>query len=668
MSLRLPKIPLTINYLYNMKTTRFLLLPFVLLSFTNLLVSQVDMNIEFDQDELICKEKARALEQMNQVHQRNLAADQTDIYYQIMRWDIDPAVNYIKGVITFYFKSKTDQLSQLVLDLANSHTVNYVRRGNQDLSFTHTMDQLLTIDLGKNLAIGDIDSVTVSYEGIPPSNGFGSFEQSMHGGAPIIWTLSEPYGARDWWPTKQDLIDKIDSMDIYITTPLDQLGASNGKLMSITEENGKLVHHWRHRHPIASYLVGVAVTNYSAYSNYCPLANGDSIEILNYVYPENLSTAQQLTPDAVAMMTLYNEKFGDYPFADEKYGHAQFGWGGGMEHQTMSFVTNFSYGLVSHEMAHQWFGDRVTCGSWKDIWLNEGFATYLAALCLERYSNDVYWPQWKSSTSNSATSQPGGSVYVDDTTSVNRIFDGRLSYNKGSYLLHMLRWITGDDHFFQGCRNYLNGAGTSFEFGRTADLQHYLEAESGVDLNEFFADWFYGQGYPSYHIQWMQQQDSLVVWINQAQSHPSVSYFEMPVPVWTFHNGNSERWVMQNTGQDQRFSFYVGNVHIDSLQFDPERWILTRDNTVTQLTTAVSDASAQPVFSFYPNPASDFIEFSADADISRIKLINAQGVIINTEMSGRRITWSGIPPGMYGVMAENARGEVIAVHPLIILH
>lgn len=649
-----------------MKKTGFFILPVFLLFVTPLLFAQPTFNPVFDQDELICKEQERAQFQMDHSHSRNATADQTDIYYQVMRWDIDPAVNYVKGVITFYYKSRVDNLNQLVLDLANTHTINYIRRGNQDLAYVHSQDQLLTIDLGKSLNNGQVDSLTISYEGIPPANGFGSFEQSTHGDAPIIWTLSEPYGARDWWPTKQDLVDKVDSIDVYITTPLGNLGASNGKLISITEENGKLVHHWRHRHPIASYLVALAVTNYASYSNYCPLPNGDSIEILNYVYPENLSTAQQQTPDAVNIMSFYNEKFITYPFADEKYGHAQFGWGGGMEHQTMSFMYNLSYGLMAHEMAHQWFGDKVTCGSWTDIWLNEGFATYLTGLTMEEFSNDFYWPQWKSSTSNSATSQPGGSVYVDDTTNVNRIFSNRLTYNKGAYVLHMLRWVMGDDQFFQACRNYLNGTGTAYDFGRTTEFQEYMEDESGLNLDEFFSDWFYGQGYPSYHIQWKQQQDSVVIWINQAQSHPSVSYFEMPVPVWTFQNGDSTRLVMQNDQQDQRFSFYVGDVHIDSLQFDPERWILSRDNTVEHLTTGIDDPAANKLYSFYPNPAFDFIEFNPDAEISRVRLINAQGVEVKVTLDDHRLTWENLTPGMYGVLVENLKHEVVSVQPLII--
>jgi hypothetical protein len=232
----------------------------------------------------------------------------------------------------------------------------------------------------------------------------------------------------------------------------------------------------------------------------------------------------------------------------------------------------------------------------------------------------------------------------------------------------MLRWIAGDDNFFQACQNYLNGAGTAYDFGRTAEFQEYMEAQSGVNLDEFFADWFYGQGYPSYHIQWMQQQDSVVIWINQAQSHPSVSYFEMPVPVWIFHNGTSERLVMQNTDQDQRFSFFVGDVHLDSLQFDPERWILTRDNTVTQLMTGIQDPSNQNVYHFYPNPAQDYIEFTPDSDITQVRLINAQGIEIKTEMNEHRVTWPALPPGMYGVLIENSKHEVASVQPLIILH
>ena len=649
-----------------MKTSRLYLGALILMIGTITLSAQDDQSIIWDHEDVICKEQEHAEFKIQQRGNRTAFADQTDIYYQIMKWDIDPAQYYITGEITYFFKSMVDNLTAFHLDMANELQVNSITRNATPLTYTHTSDQLLTISLGKSLALGEIDSFTISYEGAPPSNGFGSFEQGTHAGQPVIWTLSEPYGVRDWWPGKQDLIDKIDSVDIYVTTPPGQLAASNGKLMSTTELNGKLIHHWQHRYPIASYLVAIAVTNYSAYSQYLPLDNGDTIEILNYVYPETATQSQTETERTIQIMANYNRLFGTYPFAAEKYGHAQFGWGGGMEHQTMSFMGGFSFGLIAHELAHQWFGDKVTCGSWTEIWLNEGFATYLTGLTYEDQSPDIYWPQWKTSTSNSAMSQPGGSVFVDDTTSTNRIFSGRLSYNKGAYLLHMLRWIMGDEKFFAACRDYLDSPGTAYDFAYTAELQSYLEQRSGKDLDEFFNDWYYGEGFPSYNLTWTQQADSIVFWLDQTQSHPSVSFFEMPVPVSVVLNGASQIFVLEHSTQGQRFSFPIGNTVIENVSIDPEIWILSKNNTVTEITTSTNQPIGQNSFNVFPNPAQSYVEIVPAKDVFAADFIDNLGRKWKTTISAGRIDISALSPGYYILMLKNSNGDLLSVQSIVI--
>ncbi|HSF89458.1 MAG TPA: M1 family aminopeptidase [Saprospiraceae bacterium] len=649
-----------------MKLSRLYLSLAILLMGGITISAQEDQSIIWDHENVICKEQEHAALKIHQRGSRTVFADRTDIYYQVMKWDIDPAQYYITGEITYHFKSRVNNLTELHLDMANELQVNSISRNATPLSFTHTSDQLLTISLGKSLSSGEADSLTITYEGAPPSNGFGSFEQGTHAGQPIIWTLSEPYGVRDWWPGKQDLIDKIDSVDIYITTPTGQLAASNGKLMGITEINEKLTHHWRHRYPIASYLIAIAVTNYTAYSQYLPLDNGDSIEILNYVYPETATQSQAETERTIQIMANFNRLFGTYPFAAEKYGHAQFGWGGGMEHQTMSFMGGFSFGLVAHELAHQWFGDKVTCGSWTEIWLNEGFATYLTGLTYEDQSPDIYWPQWKTSTSNSAMSQPGGSVFVDDTTSTSRIFSGRLSYNKGAYLLHMLRWMMGDEAFFAACRDYLDSPGTAYDFAYTAELQAYLEQRSGKDLDEFFADWYYGQGYPSYNLTWSQEADSVVFWLNQTQSHPSVSFFEMPVPVSVILNGSPQTFVLDHTTQGQRFAFHVGNTVVENVSIDPELWLLSKNNTVNEGTTSTYQPIDQHSFHVFPNPAHSFIEIIPAKDVFAADFIDNLGRKWIASVTSGRIDITSLSSGFYTLMLKNTAGDLLSIQSIVV--
>jgi aminopeptidase N len=387
-----------------------------------------------------------------------------------------------------------------------------------------------------------------------------------------------------------------------------------GILVSETPISGtdeKMIH-WRHRYPIANYLIGVAITNYAVINEIALLHSGDSVKIINYIYPEDSAIYAANPPVAIPFLQLYSDYFGDYPFKEEKYGHAQFNWGGGMEHQTMSFVYGLEYyELVAHELAHQWFGNKVTCGSWQDIWLNEGFATYLSGLCYEQLAPQ-YWTLFKQGRQASAFTDSTGSVFCEDTSDVSRIFSGSLTYSKGAYLLHMLRWKLGDEIFFKGVYEYINDTTLCYGFARTDDLVQHLEAASGQQLDEFFNDWFYGEGYPTYHLKWAKLPDNkLNIAIHQTQNNPTVSYFEMPVPLLLKNALHDTLVVIQNDANDLTYTIGPLSFIPDSIFFDPDLWLLAKKDTPQY------DPMLSQLVAIYPNPASDAITiiFHGDQEV-----------------------------------------------------
>jgi aminopeptidase N len=505
----------------------------------------------------------------------------TDLTYQRLNFSVDPAVNQISGLVFSQVKFKKDNVSRLRFDLNSVLIVDSVRYNQKKIAFGHTANKI-SITLPAPMAKNNTATTEIFYHGTPPQSGFGAFFTGRHNNTPILWTLSEPYGAMDWWPCKESLSDKIDSLDVFVTSPSQYKAASNGKLISDVVSGSKRTAHWKHRYPVATYLVAIAVTNYETYSDFVEAPDGKKIEILNYMYPEYLATAKTKSVETRDIMDLYNRKFITYPFAAEKYGHAQFGWGGGMEHQTMSFMTNLDFELVAHEMAHQWFGDYITLASWHDIWLNEGFATYLSGIAYENLLNGVWWPDFKKRLIASVTSSPGGSVYVADTTDVSRIFSGRLSYNKGASLLHMLRWEIGDELFFKGLKNYLTDPKIANGFASQAQFVAHMETAADTSLTEFFKDWYYGEGYPTYQLTYFPDPTNpskQKLRVNQIPSHSSVSFFEMHLPIRLWKSGRASDIRIHHTQQNQEF--ILSDQPFDRLEFDPNSWLIAKVDQIT---------------------------------------------------------------------------------------
>lgn len=553
------------------------------------------------------------------------ATDETsgyDVRYMKMNLNIDPNQLYISGYVSTVIQARIP-LSEIKMQLATDFTVDSIIYAAQHLSFTHLQPWDLIITLPQPLVEGERMQFDIHYHGVPSTaQGFGTVGSEVHEGVPAFWTLSEPYGARDWWPGKNDLTDKIDTTEIIINTPVQYRAASNGLLISDTVSGNTRINHWKHNYPIAPYLIGVAVTNYAVYTD-TTYSAGTMVPVLNYVYPETLEEAMSRTESTAPLMELYTDLFIPYPFSSEKYGHAQFGWGGGMEHQTMTFLGRFDFEIIAHELAHQWFGDAVTLNSWHDIWLNEGFATYLSGLSYEHLFDGFYWPRWKTITLNVITALPGGSVYVDDTTNINRIFDSRLSYRKGSYVLHSMRWLIGDSAFFAACRNYLNDPQAMYGFASTDLLKSHMEASSGKDLTEFFNDWYYGKGYPSYTLNVSSNEDqSYTLELSQVSSDPSVDFFEMPVPVTFYSGGVDTTFILDHHTNGQTWIVNLPFNVIDSINIDPEMWLISGNN---QILLDSSNPDLNNKLQIYPNPTKDFIRLSSAKRNSIVYISDIKG-------------------------------------------
>jgi aminopeptidase N len=416
---------------------------------------------------------------------------------------------------------------------------------------------------------------------------------------------------------------------------------------------------WKHKHPIPAYLVGIAVTNYAIYSDYVPLENGDSIEILNYVYPEELETIKTQTPGIIEVFEIFNELFGLYPYADEKYGHAQWNWGGGMEHQTMSFMGSFGHDLMAHELAHQWFGDYVTCASWQDIWLNEGFATYLTGLTYEHMFDGRYWEVFTRKSIERIVSEPDGSVFCTDTTDHDRIFSARLSYSKGAMVLHALRGEIGDEDFYTGMRNYYNRFANSYAY--TTDFQQEMETAADTSLQEFFADWIYGEGYPIYNLDYNQDEEyELSLDMVQSTSHASVDFFEMHIPVFFRGTDKDTTIVFNNTHSPQSFTCNPG-FPVKEVIFDPEHWIITKDPIIT----SIEQRRLQEKIKIYPNPVSEtlHIELPSIQEDVGCWILDIKGKVLKeisfNNTNRIEIAVSDLPKGIYVLELKLGEEKVV---------
>ncbi len=560
----------------------------------------------------------------------NLLTDNYDVKFYKLDLEVSDTSTYLSGSTTILVEVTHEPGNEFILELLDLYTVDSVLIDGTKADFVHQNSEIV-ISSYKRHEINSLVSIQVYYYGAV--NNESSYrgiynKESYPLGKNITWTLSEPFYARNWFPCKQVLSDKADSVYVFATTGSHLKVGSNGILTSTVSLPGNRVRYeWKSHYPIAYYLISISVGDYFDYSFRVKTGQSqDSILVQNYLYNNRdyINENKENVDKTGDMLIFFSEKFGLYPYAAEKYGHTVAPIGGGMEHQTMTTLNNFTFNLVAHELAHQWFGNKVTCATWQDIWINEGFASYLEYLANEFLLSEDKARLWMAEAHDFILSQPGGSVYLPDAEADDhrRIFDSRLSYKKGAAIIHMIRQEVQDDSlFFDILREFLLVYGDSVATG--LDFKSVLEKKTGKDFTAFFNQWYFGEGYPTLNVTWNVSNDTLNINSFQTSSYPLNPLFNnLTEYKINFFDGDTSVFFRQKSNYDQ-YKISVNKKVLD-LKVDPEEWLIMKVNIQNYY-------NIDRKYTLRPNPARDMLEiqFNSPVDDYKIYITDISGRIIN---------------------------------------
>ncbi|MHC4697308.1 MAG: M1 family metallopeptidase, partial [Planctomycetota bacterium] len=568
------------------------------------------------------------------------SADRTEPHgdTDVLHYDLDIEVSELNpggsecnlsGRNRMTIQSKSTALAEFTFRLRSQYTITSALV-DDTTPVTVTTASLTTrvVTLDRTYGMDEIFTLTIEYNGITESDGpWNPISVTTQPGAgAMVFTISVPYFSYTWWPVKDgdayepgDNSDKA-TVEFSITAPDNLVVPSNGGLLSIEVMEGNTKrYNWASDYPIAPYLVCFAGAEYNTWTVYYDYATG-SMPVEFYIYPAwDTTQNRQGWEKVVGMIEVFADIFGEYPFINDKYGIYNAPFAGGMEHQTIVAQGGGDYAfdeyLTAHELSHMWWGDSITCETWNHVWLNEGFGSYAEALWAELKPGGGGLPALKNYMATMKYTG-AGSVYVtdDEVGNIVGIFDPNTSYSKGAWVLHMLRYVLGDDDFFAALAAYR----AAYEFGAatTEDFQAICESfYAGGDLGWFFQEWVYGQRAPAYNWGWksgeVAGQDYLYVRITQTHESSDPEVFTMPVNLFVTAGGSIETITVWNDARTQYFAVPVSGP-VTNVVFDPFEWIL-RTEAISAPYTPVT-----PVVAASPHDArkNRYLSFVVDNEVS----------------------------------------------------
>lgn len=507
--------------------------------------------------------------------------NQFDVLNNKIELSFDIPERIVLGNVTMTARNDSDTLNKIYINFLDNMKVNYIKLNDNNAYFERKDDYIMISSRGL-LNKNDEFKVEINYQGTPENEGFDAFAFKYINDNICIYNLSEPTYAPNWWPCKDLPTDKF-TLDMLLTVPRELTGVSNGRLISDTLiSTNKRLFHWSSNYPITTYLVSIAISKYDYWEEkYTSLDGSVTMPVVYYSFPQYTEAAKKDWLNTVEMLKFYSGTFGEYPFINDKYGMAMFGWvGGAMEHQT---VSSMGYTLttgdrrfedvVAHELAHQWFGDAVSPATWKDIWLNEGFATYSEALWQEHLNGKqglfTYMRKADYGSFAGTLYDPEGFIF------------GSTTYEKGGWVLHMLRNEVGDSTFFSILRTYYEEY--KYTTATTEQFKQVCERVSGRNLNYFFDQWvFKGTSRPEFEYSWKADEfdgqegvDAYMLRLNVSQKQEDWSVYKSNLKVLVKTDRGNEEFTFFNDKKNQTFTQTIKGKPLEVL-IDPDGWILKK--------------------------------------------------------------------------------------------
>jgi aminopeptidase N len=583
------------------------------------------------------------------------------------------------GHVRLTFASRVPMLDSIVL-MMDTLVCDSVKRNGAPLAFQRPTG-LLVVTLDAPLPEGESTAVDIWYHrrnATPnlPNRGFYWYPPSTR--HVLAFSCAAPYDARFWFPCFDEPFDKAEQgCAINVTVPDTLAVCANGLLDSVRTDSAAHTRtwFWTHRFPIATYLMVFAASKWVRYVQEYHPHQPDSLVVWSYCPPEDSQWVQSNLVNLPDMIGFYSDtlRFGRYPF--ERYGHVYctgFPWGG-MENQTLTMLAMgvVNDNTISHELSHMWWGDMVTCIDYRNIWLNEGFATYWEAQYTEHRLGHAQFLNKMNGNASSYFSEDAGRRFATYAPRIEDVYAYGTIYCKGAWLQHMLRYVVNDTVFRApgGFYRALRAWGDSFRYGGASseDWQRFQERESGLDLDWFFDEWLYQAGYPQYRLAWSAESvgPDVRVITNLSQNNGSNAppVFHMPVQL-KFRKPGRDSLVVLDVNAGPQIDTFLLPFRPDSISFDPGKWILKK-------ITAVNGVDEQ--FISQPDPGLEILGSALVRDAAQFAVRSPQPAVLSFhDAAGREtsryrlnpgtvhLTWdcSRLPAGVYlARLASGGRSE-----------